>query len=130
MNLTGSKRGSHWPGKGKMSRNARKAFPATVRPMIVSERKVPAVASPFRLPNGRLLNKLLPEATLIGLAPLAMQLKATGRKSRQSKRKKGPPVRSDDSGNHEPLSKRLKFDTAVPGNRGDCEKQSLTQGSE
>ncbi|MDB6022422.1 MAG: hypothetical protein JWQ04_2279, partial [Pedosphaera sp.] len=24
----------------------------------------------------------------------------------------------------------LKFDTAVPGDRGDCEKESLTQGSE
>jgi hypothetical protein len=27
-------------------------------------------------------------------------------------------------------SKELKYDTAVPGDRGDCEKPSLTQGSE
>ncbi|MDB6123945.1 MAG: hypothetical protein JWQ71_2938 [Pedosphaera sp.] len=27
-------------------------------------------------------------------------------------------------------SKCLKYDTAVPGDRGDCEKQSLVQGSE
>lgn len=35
-----------------------------------------------------------------------------------------------DSPRHESLSKRLKFDTAVPGDRGDCEKESATQGSE
>jgi hypothetical protein len=28
------------------------------------------------------------------------------------------------------LSKKLKYDTAVPGDRGDCQQQSLTQGSE
>jgi len=30
----------------------------------------------------------------------------------------------------EPRSKALPFDTGVPGDRGNCEKQSLTQGSE
>jgi hypothetical protein len=30
----------------------------------------------------------------------------------------------------EPRSKLLKYDTAVPGDRGDCEKTSTTQGSE
>jgi hypothetical protein len=28
------------------------------------------------------------------------------------------------------LSKKLKYDTAVPGDRGDCQQKSLTQGSE
>lgn len=27
-------------------------------------------------------------------------------------------------------SKQLKYDTAVPGDRGDCQQKSLTQGSE
>jgi hypothetical protein len=27
-------------------------------------------------------------------------------------------------------SKELKYDVAVPGDRGDCEKESFTQGSE
>ena len=60
-----------------------------------------------------------------------MQSKATAGKSSLSKRRrKGLRAQSDDSRNQDPLSKRLKFDTAVPGDRGDCEKESTTQGSE
>ena len=40
------------------------------------------------------------------------------------------PDHGSDYKSGEPRSKLLKYDTEVPGDRGECEKESTVQGSE